>query len=323
MGSKRDMLIKLLAKHGNMYISGQELSEQLNISRTAIWKHMNELKKDGYEFESAPKKGYRLVRAPEAYNETTIKWGLTTNWLGKNLHFKESMDSTQNLAHELAKKQAPHGTVIIANEQTEARGRLERPYESRQGGIWMSVILRPPMAPYQASQFTLFTSVILTEVLSEITKLPIEIKWPNDLFVHDQKLSGILTEMSGELDSIEYLIIGIGINVNQEANQFSDDVREKATSLLIETGEIWDRTTIVQRLLKTMEEQYEHYVQQGFNSYKEKWSKRAYKKNEVITIQSQNETFQATLAGIDENGALLVQRENGPLIPIYSGEIIW
>lgn len=323
MGSKRDKLIKLLAKHGNTYISGQELSEQLNISRTAIWKHMNELKKDGYEFETAPKKGYRLIKAPEAYNETTIKWGLTTSWLGKPLHFKEMIDSTQNLAHELAKKQAPHGTVIIANEQTAARGRLERPYESRDGGIWMSIVLRPPMAPYQAAQFTLFTSVIITEVLSEMTNLPIQIKWPNDLFVHDQKLSGILTEMSGELDYVNYLILGIGINVNQEANQFSKDVKEKATSLFIETEKKWDRAVLVQKLLEKFEQHYEDYVRNGFGPYKEKWTKLAYKMNETITIKSPKEKYQATLVGIDNSGALLVQRENEPITPIYSGEIIW
>lgn len=322
MASKRDKLIRLLSKNGEQYISGQELSEQLNISRTAIWKHINELKKDGYEFDSAPKKGYRLTRIPESYNESTIKWGLSTEWLGNVLYFKESIDSTQNMAHDLAKKHAPHGTVVIANEQTLGRGRLERPFESNKGGIWMSVILRPQMAPHQAAQITLFTSVVIAEVLSTLTGLPLKVKWPNDLYMNDKKVCGILTEMNGELDSINYLIIGIGINVNQNEDQFSSNLRDKATSINIASNLTWNRAEIVQDILTALEKNYEQYMDTGFHTYKQKWSSMAYKMNEMITIQTPQKTYSAKLIGIDDNGALLIEHGN-ETVPLYSGEIIW
>lgn len=322
MGTKRDKLIRLLSKNGHSFISGQELSEQLDISRTAIWKHINELKKDGYEFESAPKKGYRLTYIPESYNESTLKWGLNTNWLGRVLYFHETVDSTQNIAHNLAKKQAPHGTVVIANEQKSGRGRLERPFESNSGGIWMSVILRPQMAPHQAAQITLFTSVVIAEALSELTGLTIKVKWPNDLYLNDKKLCGILTEMNGELDSINYLIIGIGINVNQKENQFSNHLREKATSINIASNATWNRAEIVQKILTALEVNYEQYMNKGFSTYKEKWTSMAYKINESITIQTPQQNYSAILKGIDDNGALLI-KQGSKIVPLYSGEIIW
>ncbi|WP_058307603.1 biotin--[acetyl-CoA-carboxylase] ligase [Gracilibacillus massiliensis] len=321
---KRHELIAILAENEHQFISGQALSEQLDISRTAIWKHINELKKDGYQFESAPKKGYRLLAKPDQLNETTIKWGLETEWLGKSIIFKEKVDSTQDLAHSLARKGAEHGTIILADRQLAGRGRMERPWVSDDsGGIWMSIILRPAIPPHQASQMTLFVAVTLVEALEQATGQSIQIKWPNDLFINGKKITGILTEMQAELEAIQYLIIGFGINVNQGIDQFPKEIREKVTSLKIASGQEWSRTNLVQTILREFEKAYQLYIDSGFEAIKQKWMAHAYKLHEKIFIKTTQASFSATVQGISNEGALIVKDEENVEKLIYSAEINW
>src|SRR5690625_4504204 len=194
------------------FISGQALSVALNISRSAIWKHMNELKKDGYQIEAQSNKGYRITGFPEKISENTLKWGLDTVWAGKTIIHKEKVSSTQHIAHDAARKNAAHGTTVIADEQKEGKGRMNRSWQSaRDKGIWLSLILRPEIQPQLAPQLTLLTATVLADVLSMHTDTKPMIKWPNDILLNEKKCAGILTELQAEQDQIQYIVIGIGL----------------------------------------------------------------------------------------------------------------
>lgn len=324
MSSTRNKLIELLAKNVNTFISGQILSEQLNVSRNTIWKHMNQLKKDGYEIEGVANKGYKIISFPNKISENTIKWGLHTNWLGKKIIHRESLDTTQKLAHQLALEGAKHGTVVIADEQTDGKGRVNRYFHSKkEKGIWMSLILRPNILPYMAPQLTLLTATVLADVISEETEIKPQIKWPNDVLINEKKISGILTEMQAEQDKVVYVIVGIGINVNHKKNELYKDTRNEITSLNIETNQEWDLNKLTQKLLRKFELKYDQYMQNGFANVKTDWESYGFKLNEPLFISSGNHQFSATFIGIAEDGALLAKKNNGEIERIYAGEISW
>src|SRR5690625_2994636 len=208
MSSTRRLLINILQQNQQSYISGQRLADQLNISRNAIWKHMRELENDGYMIEAAPRLGYRIIDVPNKVSENTIKWGLKTDWLGKRMIHKRSVTSTQIIAHELAQKGAEHGTVVIADEQTEGRGRMRRPWDSKNAdGIWLSIILRPKIPPFLAPQLTLLTATVLADLLKDETKIIPIIKWPNDLLIEERKVSVILNENKAYTEIIYNIIL--------------------------------------------------------------------------------------------------------------------
>ncbi|MFC0014659.1 MULTISPECIES: biotin--[acetyl-CoA-carboxylase] ligase [Allobacillus] len=323
MESNRTKLIELLSNYSDRYISGERLSEQLGISRSAIWKHMNELKKDGYQIEAVRNKGYRIIGFPDELSASSIQWGLSTKWLGKNLIHRKSIDSTQFLGHDLAREDAPHGTVIIADHQTKGRGRLKRSWHSEdKHGLWFTVILRPTsLEPKDATQLTLVAAVALVEAFRQLG-LEVKIKWPNDVFSRRLKLTGILTEMQAEQDQIEYILLGIGMNINQDQDQFPEDLREKVTSLKIETGKSYDLTQVFHEVAQRLEEKYDTFIEEGFEPIKKEWEQHAYRLNEWLTIKTK-ETFQAKFVGIQHDGALLIEDELGRQTALYSAEIYW
>lgn len=324
MSSTRNKLIKLLAENKEKYISGQYLSEKLNISRSAIWKHMNELKKDGYEIEGKAKKGYRILSFPNKLSENTISWGLETDWLGKTIIHRESITSTQRLAHELALDGANHGTIVIADEQTKGKGRTDRAWHSEKGkGIWMSIILRPTILPYLAPQLTLLTATVLANVIDSYAKIRPQIKWPNDILIDGKKMAGILTEMQAEQDTVLYVIIGMGININQTKADLPNEISNRATSLQIETEKSWDMLPIIQEIIQTFETKYMHYIDHGFNQVKQTWENYGFRLNERLQIKSGNKLWEGIFLGIAEDGALLAKNENGVIEKVYSGEITW
>lgn len=324
MSSTRNKLIKILSEKKGEYISGQELSEKLQVSRSAIWKHMNELKKDGYIIEGVAKKGYRIISAPKTVTENTIMWGLETKWLGKNVIHRDSLESTQTLAHQLALDGAKHGTIVVANEQTKARGRVSRKWYSPKGKIIaMSMILRPDILPYLAPQLTLLTATVLANVLDEHCGIKPQIKWPNDILINGKKVAGILTEMQAEQDKVLYVIIGIGMNINQTESEIAEEIRNRATSLFIETKVEWEIVPIIQKILEQFEKKYDAYLVEGFKDVKETWENYGFKINERLKIKTAKETFEAIFRGIGEDGALLAEKSDGTVEKIYSAEIAW
>lgn len=324
MSSTRNKLIQLLAAHKETYISGQMLSDELNISRSAIWKHMNELKKDGYEIEGKANRGYRIISYPNKLSENTISWGLETDWLGKNIVHKETLPTTQRVAHEMALDGARHGSIVIANEQTEGKGRIDRVFHSKKGdGIWMSVVLRPNILPYLAPQLTLLTATVLANVLDRYAGVQPQIKWPNDVLINGKKISGILTEMQAEQDQVLYVIIGIGININQEKTDFPADVQDKVTSLKMATNKAWDIVPLIQEILHTFEIKYNQFIETGFERVKHDWENYGFRLNERLKINTGRETWEGLFLGIAEDGALLAERKPGKIEKVYSGEISW
>ncbi|MFD2045843.1 biotin--[acetyl-CoA-carboxylase] ligase [Ornithinibacillus salinisoli] len=324
MESTRNKLIHLLEQHKDTYISGQLLSDKLQISRSAIWKHMKELQKDGYEIEGIPKKGYRIVSSPDRLSENTIQWGLRTNWLGKSIIHKEVTTSTQHIAHQVAQENAEHGTVIIADEQTNGKGRMNRHWYSTRGkGIWLSIILRPTILPYLAPQLTLLTACVLADVINKETKTNSKIKWPNDILINGRKIAGILTEMQAEQDQIQYVVIGMGINVNHTENDLPGDIQEKATSLLLESKERVNLKNLIQQILVTFEQEYDAYIKDGFSKVKKKWESHSFKIGENVQITTLKNQWTATFSGIAEDGALLITNDNGEIEKLYSAQIDW
>ncbi|WP_249871846.1 biotin--[acetyl-CoA-carboxylase] ligase [Oceanobacillus saliphilus] len=324
MESTRDRLINLLAENEDNFISGQALSESLNISRNAVWKHMKDLEKDGYEIEAKPRKGYRIKENPEKLSSNTIKWGLDSKWIAKTVLHKQTVESTQTIAHQAARENAPHGTIVVADEQTNGKGRMNRTWHSsKDKGIWLSIILRPEIPPNHATQLTLLTATVLADVLNTFENVEPLIKWPNDILLNRKKTAGILTEMQAEQDRIQYILIGIGLNVNQSISDLSEDIQHKATSLRIETKKEWSVKKIIQQLLTTFETAYDGYMDEGFGPVKRKWEHYGFKIGENIKINTFNDNWEAKFLGISEEGALVTESRDGKPVTLYSAEINW
>lgn len=324
MQSTRNKLIELLAENRDEYISGQELSDRLHISRSAIWKHMKQLEKDGYQIEGVSNKGYRILKFPAKISENTIRWGLQTKWLGKSIIHKESITSTQEVAHHAAKEGAQHGTVIIADEQTNSRGRMQRQWHSAASkGIWMSILLRPAMLPQNAPQLTLLSGTVLASVIARKFDVTPYIKWPNDIIINGKKVAGILTEMQAEQDQIQYVIIGMGINVNQDREDFPDEITTKATSLKIATGCEQELVDLIQDILLQFEKMYDNYLQAGFPYVKTIWESFGFKIGKPIVVRTMNKEWKTDFLGIAKDGALLVANDQDKPEKLYAGEIDW
>lgn len=318
----RKKLIAAFTNSGTEYLSGQTLADLAGCSRTAIWKHIEELRKEGFEFEAVRKKGYRITNTPENITADEISFGLKTKFVGSNIHYEETLDSTQKVAYRLAYEGAPEGTIVIAEEQLAGRGRMQRKWHSpKYSGIWMSVILRPEIPPQKAPQLTLITAVAVVQAIQETTGLHPQIKWPNDILLSGKKITGILTELQAESDKINSIIIGIGINVNQREEDFPKEIKEIATSILNELGQPVSRAKLIQSLLKNLEKLYLLYLDKGFQPIKLLWESYAISIGEFITARTLNKTITGRALGITEDGVLLMEDEAGTVHHIYSADI--
>lgn len=318
----RKQMMEAFSRADGTFISGQALANVIGCSRTAIWKHIEELRKSGVEIEAVRKKGYRLIKMPDVLFESEILLGLETKKIGhKVVHF-DSVESTQPIAHQLAVEGTPDGTVIIAEEQTGGRGRMARSwYSPKQKGIWMSLIVRPLLPLEKAPQFTLIAAIALVRAIEEVTNLDVRIKWPNDILHMGRKVTGILTEVQGEADQINYLVIGIGVNVNQTRTDFPDQLRDTATSLFIEKGELISRKKLVQSILKFFEKYYTIYLEKGFVPLKIIWESYADRIGEIVTARTINGDIVGTALGITDEGVLIIQDHTGIKHHIYSADI--
>ncbi|MGD7045413.1 biotin--[acetyl-CoA-carboxylase] ligase [Jeotgalibacillus proteolyticus] len=325
MASKiREALLASLSAHQDVYLSGERLAKEAGCSRTAIWKHIEELRKEGITIDSKRKKGYKLIESnqQDTVTETDILLGLQTKRLGRSIHYYESVDSTQKIAHKLAQEQAPEGTLVIAEEQTSGRGRMSRSWHSPKGtGIWMSLLVRPLLPPQKAPQFTLLTAVAVVQAIEDVCDVSVEIKWPNDLLVNDRKITGILTELQADSEQIHSLIIGIGMNINQQQEDFPKELHELATSLAIETGSKVSRSAIVQRIMYHFEKYYLLYMDKGFAPIKLLWESYAISIGRHITARTLNGELSGIACGITEEGILLLEDDQGVTHSIYSADI--
>jgi BirA family transcriptional regulator, biotin operon repressor / biotin---[acetyl-CoA-carboxylase] ligase len=318
----RKRLLEVFSNANGEFISGQKISEQLGCSRTAVWKHIEDLRNEGYELEAVRKLGYRIITKPDKISGNEIQLGLETEFLGRNIHFEESLTSTQKIAHRLSYDGVAEGTLVVAEEQTTGRGRLDRAwYSPKHTGIWMSMILRPQIPPSQAPQLTLLAAVGVVQAIQEVTGLEPDIKWPNDILINQKKIVGILTELQAETDRINSVIIGIGINVNQELNHFPESLHSIASSLAIEKGEKIDRAKLVQVILFKIEKLYKEYLQHGFKVVKLLWESYATSIGKRIVARTLSGSIEGKAIGINDEGVLLLEDASGKLHHIYSADI--
>ncbi|OYD09969.1 biotin--[acetyl-CoA-carboxylase] ligase [Paludifilum halophilum] len=314
-------MLSLLLEREDAFLSGEEISRRLNCSRTAIWKHIKELRKEGYQIEARPKSGYRLVYRPDRVAPEELKPHLRTRSFGRRMQYQECVPSTQLLAHEWAKEGAEEGSLVITEEQTDGKGRMNRIWHSPpHSGIWMSLVLRPPIPVTEAPQLTLMASVAVTRTLRRETGLDVTIKWPNDLLVGGKKICGILTELRGEQDRVQYVVLGIGINVNVTPDFLPKELESIATSLAIEGGRTFQRPLLIAAILKELEEVYEGYLDHGFEPIRILWEEAAGMLGRIITAQTPEGPRRGEAVGLASSGALLLKTEEGTL-PVYSSDI--
>ncbi|MCL7745940.1 biotin--[acetyl-CoA-carboxylase] ligase [Halalkalibacter alkaliphilus] len=318
----KEKLLKIFAEHQGEFVSGEMISQQLGCSRTAIWKHIDELRKNGYQLESAPRKGYRLVSKGDGIHPHEVKVGLSTTRLGQELTYFDTTNSTQYTAHKLAQEGATEGHVVIANEQTAGKGRLGRDWYSRKGtSVSMSIILRPDLPPQKTPQLTLLTAVAVVRAIKNITGIQCDIKWPNDILLKGRKLVGILTEMQADPDRVHSVIIGIGMNANQRSDDFDPAVRELATSLAIEKDESVDRAQVISAVLNEFEQLYDLYLKEGFTTIRSLWEAYSLSIGTYIYARTMREVIYGYAKGITNDGVLLLEDEQGQEHKIYSADI--
>lgn len=303
------------------FVSGETLSQALKCSRTAIWKHIRELREQGYQFEAVRRSGYRLVGMPDVPYAEQIKAGLKTIRFGRNAHYFDSVESTQKELHALARKGAPEGTLVVADRQWSGKGRLGRSWHSPPGtGIWMSLLLRPLLELRQCPQLTLVAAIAIAETIREQIELPVMVKWPNDLLLDGKKIGGILTELRAESDCVDYIVLGIGINVN--TTEFPPELTDQASSLALAKGQPIRRTLLLQRLLEKLENLYQMYESRGFAPLKPRWEALALGMGKPVIVRRVNQDpLEGTAMGLDEDGALLVRDLKGQLERVYSADI--
>jgi len=307
------------------YISGRVLAQKLGISQVAVWKQIRRLKKIGYEIIADPKGGYCLISHPDLLTPQEIQKGLSTAYLGKKIFYFPALESTNRFAKEKALnrgKGVSEGTLVIAEQQSAGRGRLGRKWFSPAGGIWLSLILYPELSPSYLPRITLMTAVAAVKAINKCTPIKALIKWPNDILVQEKKVGGILTEMSVELDIINWVIVGIGLNINIDYLAFPEDLREKTTSLKELLGRKVPRVKLVQVFLQEFEEYYEKLKRREFSSILEEWKAYSCTLGKRVAIDIGEGTLRGIAAGINQEGALILKKEDGKLAEVISGTIL-
>lgn len=314
--------MELLRKNIGQPVSGEEMSQKLSISRTAIWKHIQNLKHSGYDIRAVYKKGYTLYSSPDLLLPNEILTKLTTKSLGRNIIYQTSVDSTNNIAKKAAFDGCEHGTIVVAEEQVGGKGRLARGWFSPLGrGIWFSLVLRPPFLPQEAPKFTLLMAVALAQAFEKYPEVKIAIKWPNDILLNERKLVGILTEMNAEMEAINYIVIGTGINVNVPKDIAPQDIQDKLVSLADVCSNAIDRVKLLTVILKELEELYEKVLQEGFSFVLDRWREYSVTLGSKVKVIAPGETFVGLAKDIDESGALVVEKDDGTSQKVLAGDV--
>jgi BirA family transcriptional regulator, biotin operon repressor / biotin---[acetyl-CoA-carboxylase] ligase len=318
----KEKIIQLFTENDNKYLSGQFLSDELGISRTAIWKYMKELQEEGIEVEAVRKVGYKIIGKSDRMTPTDIQLGLETKKFGRNIFYQEETNSTQTIANELVLNGAEEGTIVLAERQLIGRGRLQRSWVTSGGkAIAMSLILRPSISPKVAPQLTLLTAVAIACAIEKVTGLQPNIKWPNDILINKRKVCGILTEMQGDADCIKSVVIGIGINVNQVEEDYPMELADIATSLRIEKGQTFMRAKLIQVILAEFEKYYAIFLEKGFKPIKILWESYAISLGKQIRATTLTEEIVGNAIGITDEGQLLIEDHLGEIHTIYSADI--
>jgi BirA family biotin operon repressor/biotin-[acetyl-CoA-carboxylase] ligase len=314
-----DILIAL-KEAGNEPISGEELGEKLGISRTMVWKYIKILEEDGYVIGSSPGSGYTLVSVPDKLYPSEISIGLDTDIIGKEIHYFETVDSTNDMAKKMGVK-AEEGAVVIAEVQECGRGRKGDRWASPKGGIWLSLILKPGILPVHAPRLTLMAGVAVARTIRQFDA-DASIKWPNDVLIDGKKVCGILTEMDAEVDHIGFVVIGIGINANLSVDELPEELRPGSTSLSSITGENINRAVFVQALLRSLEAEYLRFKVEGFSNILKDWISLSDTIGRQVEVITPLKIIAGKATGVTAEGALIVETPEG-MQEVMAGRCIY
>jgi len=320
--SKANLLSLLEERYGE-YVSGEEISRLLNVSRTAVWKQVRKLEGEGYRIDAVPRLGYRLTAKPSRLTVQELLPKLRTASFGRRLTLLDVTDSTQNELRRLAEQGAAEGTLVIAEQQTNGRGRMGRNWVSPAGkGIWMSLLLRPPVPLPLTPQLTLLAAVALSRAISQqLPALEIDIKWPNDLLIEGKKISGILLESAAEDERLNYVVVGLGISVNLEADDYPEELLDRAVSLKMAAGRSVDRSELIAAVLEQFEQLYRLYLEQGFAPIRTLWEARSVTLGKETVLFTPQGTVTGVPRGLDDMGGLRVELADGSWRTVYSAEV--
>lgn len=316
----KEEILRLL-RSADGYISGQELCNRFGVSRTAVWKAINQLKEAGYEIEAQQNKGYRLMAAPDLMTEVEIKSLMHTDWVAKEVLYFDTIDSTNTKAQELAEKGYQSGTLVVADKQESGKGRRGRSWVSPSGtGIFMTLMIKPDINPNNASMLTLVAALAVAKAITSVTGEEALIKWPNDIVINGKKVCGILTEMNAQFDYINHIVVGIGINVHNES--FPEEISQMASSLTIEAGgKRFHRAQIIAETMAYFEQYYDTFLKtQDLSALVREYDKLLVNRNKSVRVLDPKEPFDGKAMGITPKGELIVDTWESRKL-VSSGEV--
>lgn len=316
----KEEILRLL-RSADGYISGQELCNRFGVSRTAVWKAINQLKEAGYEIEAQQNKGYRLMAAPDLMTEAEIKSLMHTEWVAKEVLYFDTIDSTNTKAQELAEKGYPSGTLVVADKQESGKGRRGRSWVSPSGtGIFMTLMIKPDINPNNASMLTLVAALAVAKAITSVTGEEALIKWPNDIVVNGKKVCGILTEMNAQFDYINNIVVGVGINVHNES--FPEEISQMASSLMIEAGgKRFHRAQIIAETMSYFEQYYDTFLKtQDLSALVREYDELLVNRNKSVRVLDPKEPFDGKAMGITPKGELIVETWESRKL-VSSGEV--
>jgi BirA family biotin operon repressor/biotin-[acetyl-CoA-carboxylase] ligase len=306
-------------------LSGETISTNLGITRAAVWKHINELRAMGYDISSSQKEGYRLTKTSSKLLPYEVHKKLQTQFIGKKMRYLENTPSTIWVGKQICSEgdvEKMHGLVIIAEEQTGGIGRMGRAWVSPSGGIWITIVLKPGIPIDHVFMVTMAGSVAVARAIRKEFDLGALIKWPNDIFIGDKKVAGLLLELSAEADTIHYCLLGIGIDVNVPLNQFSPALQKEITSISAEVGHEVDRATFLARILKEFENRYLLIESGEYDAIVREWKSLSCTLEHRVLITTMKNSFEGEAIDIDEFGALIIRKDNGKIERVIAGDCI-
>jgi BirA family biotin operon repressor/biotin-[acetyl-CoA-carboxylase] ligase len=313
----------LTALRASDWISGADLSARLGVTRAAVWARIEDLRRLGYQIDASPHSGYRLLGAPDLLHPDDLASRIgVVRAIGRDIRVFQETASTSDILEKLARDGVPEGFVVFAEHQTRGRGRLGRSWTSPKGkGLWLSILLRPPLRPQAVTRLTVAAAVGLCRAIRSELPIRVEIKWPNDLMIQGRKIAGVLTELSGELDSVRHVILGVGVNVNLLEEDFPPGVRETATSLRLALGRKVDRPSLAAAVLRELDAAYARVLDDRFPELAEEWSSQCATLGRNLTVTAGARRIRGRAEAIDEEGALLVRTEHGHLERVIGGDV--
>jgi len=314
-------LLTLLAENATIVISGARIAREIGVSRSAVWRWVQRLRELGVKVKGKAATGYFLEKVPDILTAEVLKQRLKGSLFGKRIYHFFKTDSTNRVAFELGHSGEPEGAIVLAEEQTAGRGRAGHEWHSeRTAGIYVTLLLRPKLAPVQAPLLTMTAGLSVHTAVEAVTGLVVDLKWPNDLMVRGKKAGGILTEMHADPGAIRFVVVGIGLNVNQE--RFPGELANVATSLRQETGKTQSRMELLVRLLREFESDYNRFVREGVASVVKRFEVlSSYAHGKRVRITNGTESFLGTTAGLGPEGLLQVERDDGRVVTVIAGDV--